>query len=48
MYIEINNVIGGKRIDLSYLIWNLDSGREVAVIKMLSDNVQYEMKEPNY
>ena len=37
MYITINDVIGGKRIDLSYPI----KGKEIAVVSMLSDNVQY-------
>ena len=40
MYITINDV--EKRIDLSYPI---SSGREIAVITMLSDNVQYLLKE---
>ena len=43
MYITINNIIGEKRIDLSYSIQNFDSGKEIAVIRMLSDNVQYEI-----
>ena len=47
MYIVINNVIGEKRIDLSYPIRNFDSGKEVAVIGMLSDNVQYEIIKPH-
>ena len=46
MYITINDIIGEKRIDLSYPI---RSGREslgtcsaeVAVVSMFSDNVQY-------
>ena len=42
MYITINNVIGEKRIDLSYPI----KGREIAVISMLSDNVQYWLQGP--
>ena len=37
MYITINDVIGEKRIDLSYPI----KGKEIAVISMLSNNVQY-------
>ena len=37
MYITINDVIGEKRIDLSYPI----KGKDIAVISMLSDNVQY-------
>ena len=41
MYITINNIKGEKRIDLSYSIQNFDSGKEIAVIRMLSDNVQY-------
>ena len=43
MYITINNIKGEKRIDLSYSIRNFDSGKEVAVIRMLSDNVKYEI-----
>ena len=43
MYITINNINGEARIDLSYSIQNFDSGKEVAVIRMLSDNVQYEI-----
>ena len=38
----INNIKGEKRIVLSYLIRNFDSGKEIAVIRMLSDNVQYQ------
>ena len=38
MYITINNIIG---VDLSYPI---NSRKEIAVISMLSDNVQYEMR----
>ena len=37
MYITINDFIGEKRIDLSYPI----KGREIAVISMFSNNVQY-------
>ena len=40
MYITISNVKGEKRIHLSYLIQNFDSSKEIAVIRMLSDNVQ--------
>ena len=43
MYITINNIKGEKRIDLSYSIQNFDSDEEIAVIRMLSDNVQYEI-----
>ena len=43
MYITINNIKGEKRIDLSYSIQNFDSGKEVTVIRMLSDNVKYEI-----
>ena len=43
MYITINNIKGEKRIDLSYSIQNFDSDKEIAVIRMLSDNVQYEI-----
>ena len=43
MYITINYIKGEKRIDLSYSIQNFDSGKEIAVIRMLSDNVQYQL-----
>ena len=43
MYIMINDIKGEKRIDLSYSIQNFDSDKEIAVIRMLSDNVQYEI-----
>ena len=32
-----------KRIDLSYSIQNFDSDKEIAVIRMLSNNVKYEV-----
>ena len=38
MYITIDDIIGGKRIDLSYPI---SSNKEIAVVSMLSNNVQY-------
>ena len=40
MYITINDIKGEKRIDLSY---SIDSGKEITVIIMLSDNIQYNM-----
>ena len=43
MYIMINNIKGEKRIDLSYSIQNFDSDKEISVIRMLSDNVKYEI-----
>ena len=43
MYISINNIKGEKRIDLSYSIQNFDSDKEITVIRMLSDNVKYEL-----
>ena len=43
MYITINNIKGEKRIDLSYSIQNFDSDKEIAVTRMLSDNVKYEI-----
>ena len=42
MYITINNIKGETRVDLSY---SNDSGKEIAVIRMLSDNVQYEIQK---
>ena len=43
MYITINNIKGEKRIDLSYSSQNFDSVKEIAVIRMLSNNVKYEI-----
>ena len=43
MYITINNIKGESRIDLSYSIKNFDSDKEIAVIRMLSNNVQYQI-----
>ena len=43
MYITINNIKSEKRIDLSYSIQNFDSDKEIAVIRMLSDNVKYKI-----
>ena len=43
MYITVNNIKGESRIDLSYSIQNFDSSKEIAVIRMLSDNVKYEI-----
>ena len=41
MYITINDIIGEKRIDLSYPI---RSDKEIAVVSMLSNNVQYQLQ----
>ena len=41
MYITINKIIGEKRIDLTCLI----KGKEVAVVSVFSDNVQYQVKK---
>ena len=43
MYITVNDIIGKKTIYPSYLIYPV---KEIAVISMLSDNVQYLLKEP--
>ena len=45
MYITIDDVIGEKMIDLSYPIQNFNSSKEVAVVSMFSDNIQYKVKE---
>ena len=42
MYITITDIVGESRINLSYLI----RGREVAVVSVFSDNVQYEIEKP--
>ena len=51
MYITINDIKGEKSTDLSYSIQSFDSSMErlgthtveIAVIRMLSDNVKYEI-----
>ena len=40
MYITINDIKGEKRIDLSY---SIHSDKEITVIRMLSDNIQYKV-----
>ena len=45
MYIMINKIKGERRIDLSYSVQNFDSDEEIAVIRMLSDNVKYEIQK---
>ena len=40
MYITINDIMGEKRIDLLYPI----EGKDIAVVSMLSGNVQYWLK----
>ena len=47
MYITITGIVGEKRIDLAYPIKNLNSNKEVAVVSMFSDNIQYEFMEPH-
>ena len=42
MYITITDIVGESRINLAYLI----RGREVAVVSVFSDNVQYEIEKP--
>ena len=39
----IGNIKGEKRIDRSYSIQNFDSSKEIAVIRMLNNNVQYQL-----
>ena len=40
--ITITDTMGKKRIDLSYPIW----GKEVAIISVFSDNINYELTKP--
>ena len=41
MYITINNIVGQKTIYLSYPIYSFNSRKEIAVISMLGNNIQY-------
>ena len=40
MYITINDIKGEKRIDLSY---SIHSNKEIAVVSLFSDNIQYKI-----
>ena len=42
MYVTINDIIGEKRIDLSYPI----KGKDIAVVSMFSNNVLYWLQVP--
>ena len=46
MYITINDIKGEKKINLSYPIHSLNTIKEITVIRMLSDNIQYEIIKP--
>ena len=46
MYIIINGIKGEKRIDQYYSIQNFNKIKEIAVITMLSDNIQYDIVKP--
>ena len=45
MYITITDFVGEKKIDLAYPIRNLNQGKEVAILSMFSDNIQYQIKK---
>ena len=45
MYITTNGIIGEKTIDLSYPIYSINQRKEITVITILSDNIQYLLKE---
>ena len=38
--------MGKKRINLAYLIKNFSSNKEVAIVSVFSDNVQYKFIDP--
>ena len=42
----IYDIIGKKMIDLSYPIQNFGSSKEVAVVRMLSNNIRYKVTKP--
>ena len=43
MYITINNMVGEKTINLSYPIYSFNPRKEITVVSMFSDNIQYEI-----
>ena len=42
MYVTIDDIIGEKMVDLD----SLTRGKDVTVVSMFSDNIQYEFMEP--
>ena len=44
MYITVNNIKGEKRIDRSY---SIQPRKEIAVVRMLSDNIQFNILKPH-
>ena len=46
MYDTINDIIGESRIDLSYLIKNFDSSKEITIVGVFNDKIQYEFIKP--
>ena len=46
MYITITDIKGEKRMDVSYWIKNFDSSKEVDVVSLFSDNIQYKFMKP--
>ena len=45
LYITTTDIVGKKRIDLTYPIKNFDSSKKVAVVSVFSDNIQYKFME---
>ena len=45
MYVTVTDIVGEKRIDLSYSIKNFHSSKEIAVVGLFSDNIQYEFTQ---
>ena len=45
MYMTINDIIGEKTIDLSYPFKNSNPKKEIALMSMVSDNTQCEIKD---
>ena len=47
MYITIDGIKGEKTIYLSYPIHSFKQRKEIAVISVFSDNIQYEVVKPH-
>ena len=45
MYVTITDIVGKKSIGLSYPIENFNSSKEVVIVRMFSDNIQYEFPD---
>ena len=46
MYIMITDIVGKKRIELTYRTKNFNSNKKAAIVSVFSNNIRYEFTEP--